>query len=121
MGVGVEGMAVWGEGVDRKDAPGYVSLPANREAGQWLADRVDGLTSRGCSSVVERHVANVKVEGSSPFTRFEMILDEAPRSGAGLFRRWRDCVGHRSGEGGAIYDKGTALESSATRITSARR
>jgi hypothetical protein len=23
----------------------------------------------GCSSVVERHVANVNVEGSSPFTR----------------------------------------------------
>ena len=25
---------------------------------------------RGCSSVVERHVANVNVEGSTPFTRF---------------------------------------------------
>ena len=28
---------------------------------------------RGCSSVVERHVANVNVEGSSPFTRFHSI------------------------------------------------
>ena len=27
--------------------------------------------TRGCSSVVERHVANVNVEGSTPFTRFE--------------------------------------------------
>src|SRR5262245_41543296 len=27
--------------------------------------------SRGCSSVVERHVANVNVEGSTPFTRLE--------------------------------------------------
>ena len=26
--------------------------------------------SRGCSSVVERHVANVNVVGSSPITRF---------------------------------------------------
>ena len=26
--------------------------------------------ARGCSSVVERHVANVNVEGSTPFTRF---------------------------------------------------
>lgn len=32
---------------------------------------------RGCSSVVERHVANVNVEGSSPFTRFS----EGPPSG----------------------------------------
>lgn len=31
----------------------------------------ESLTTRGCSSVVERHVANVKVEGSSPFTRFQ--------------------------------------------------
>ncbi len=27
-------------------------------------------TKRGCSSVVERHVANVNVVGSSPITRF---------------------------------------------------
>ncbi len=29
---------------------------------------------RGCSSVVERHVANVNVEGSNPFTRFRKDL-----------------------------------------------
>ena len=28
------------------------------------------IIGRGCSSVVERHVANVNVEGSTPFTRF---------------------------------------------------
>ncbi len=33
MGVGVVGVAVWGLGVDRGEAPGYVSLPVNREAG----------------------------------------------------------------------------------------
>ena len=30
--------------------------------------------SRGCSSVVERHVANVNVEGSTPFTRFRQFF-----------------------------------------------
>ena len=30
---------------------------------------ISGLR-RGCSSVVERHVANVNVEGSTPFARF---------------------------------------------------
>ena len=36
----------------------------------------------GCSSVVERHVANVNVEGSTPFTRFKK--DPVP-IGAGSF------------------------------------
>ncbi len=31
--------------------------------------RVHHVDARGCSSVVERHVANVNVEGSTPFTR----------------------------------------------------
>jgi hypothetical protein len=30
----------------------------------------------GCSSVVERHVANVNVEGSSPFARFLRLYAE---------------------------------------------
>ncbi len=34
---------------------------------------------RGCSSVVERHVANVNVVGSSPITRF-LILCQHPHS-----------------------------------------
>jgi hypothetical protein len=35
---------------------------------------------RGCSSVVERHVANVNVEGSTPFTRFsnDPASDDTP-------------------------------------------
>lgn len=39
------------------------------------------IIGRGCSSVVERHVANVNVEGSTPFTRF---LDDPVPRGAGL-------------------------------------
>lgn len=41
------------------------------------------IIGRGCSSVVERHVANVNVEGSTPFTRF---LDDPVPRGAGLCR-----------------------------------
>ena len=40
--------------------------------------------NRGCSSVVERHVANVNVEGSTPFTRFQKP-HEAPEATCGFF------------------------------------
>ena len=40
---------------------------------------------RGCSSVVVRHVANVNVEGSSPFTRSE---EEIPRRMPRDFAFW---------------------------------
>lgn len=33
MGDGGVGGGVWGNGVDRAEAPGYVSLPVNREVG----------------------------------------------------------------------------------------
>ena len=40
---------------------------------------------RGCSSVVERHVANVNVEGSNPFSRFH--LSPANSSASGVPRK----------------------------------
>ena len=43
-----------------------------RNAGGTCIASLRGLifgSNRGCSSVVERHVANVNVEGSTPFTR----------------------------------------------------
>lgn len=43
--------------------PGYLNL-LSRLLQSWVHNRC------GCSSVVERHVANVNVEGSNPFTRF---------------------------------------------------
>src|SRR3954451_16096117 len=43
----------------------------NHRPGPAKLPRRQPKNRRGCSSVVERHVANVNVEGSTPFTRFE--------------------------------------------------
>lgn len=53
-----------GWGGSRTLSPPGGSMPRS------LARSVHRRTVRGRSSVVERHVANVKVEGSSPFARF---------------------------------------------------
>ena len=78
---------------------------------QTADDHIDGLFSGfvrfadsslkscGCSSVVERHVANVNVVGSSPSTRFQFPVFQAGRpfefkllpsfdSGVGLWSFW---------------------------------
>ena len=51
------------------------TLPLNlQDELPTLRSVVHFSAQRGCSSVVERHVANVNVEGSNPFTRFQPLI-----------------------------------------------
>jgi hypothetical protein len=46
---------------------------------RWFALAGLATLDRGCSSVVEHHVANVDVEGSNPFTRFFSLVGPPER------------------------------------------
>ena len=72
------------------------------EKRQKLARMTSLTIERGCSSVVERHVANVNVVSSTLITRFWMT--PVP-NGAGVF-----CLGVEARAGSDAYEGAVAVE-----------